>query len=65
MLIKIINDIRVNSDSGKISVLVLLELSAAFDAVDQERLENWVGLSGMVLKVILRRERLLCEYRRA
>ena len=53
-LIKIINDIRLNSDSGKISVLVLLDLSAAFDTVDHnillERLENWVGLSGMVLK---------------
>ncbi len=53
-LIKIINDIRFNSDSGKISVLVLLDLSAAFDTVDHnillERLENWVGLSGMALK---------------
>ncbi len=53
-LIKIINDIRFNSDSGKISVMVLLDLSAAFDTVDHniliERLENWVGLSGMALK---------------
>ncbi len=55
-LIKIINDIRFNSDSGKISVLVLIDLSAAaaFDTVDHnillERLENWVGLSGMALK---------------
>ncbi len=53
-LIKIINDIRFNSDSGKISVLVLLDLSAAFDTFDHnillERLENWVGLSGMTLK---------------
>ncbi len=70
--LEIINDIRFNSDSGKISVLVLLDLSAAFDTVDHnillERLENWVRLSGMALKwcqVILRRERLLCEYRRA
>ncbi len=53
-LIKIINDIHFNSDSGKISVLVLLDLSAAFDTVDHnillERLENWVGLPGMALK---------------
>ncbi len=33
-LIKIINYIRLNSDSGKISVQVLLDLSAAFDTVD-------------------------------
>ncbi len=33
VLIKIINDIHLNSDSGKISVLVLLDLSAAFDTV--------------------------------
>ncbi len=50
-LIKIINDIRFNSDSGIISVLVLLDVSAVFDTVDHniliERLENWVGLSGM------------------
>ncbi len=49
-LIKIINDIRFNSDSGKISVLVLLDLSAAFDTVDHnillERLEKWVGFLG-------------------
>ncbi len=54
VLIKIIHYICLNSDSGKISVLVLLDLSAAFDTVDhsilQQRLENWVGLSGMVHK---------------
>ncbi len=53
-LIKIINDIHFNSDTGKISVLVLLDLSAVFDTVDHnillQRLENWVGRSGMVHK---------------
>ena len=52
-LIKVLNDIRLNTDSGKVSVLVLLDLSAAFDTVDHniliDRLENWVGLSGTVL----------------
>ncbi|KAI2652477.1 RNA-directed DNA polymerase from mobile element jockey [Labeo rohita] len=52
-LIRIINDIYLNSDSSKLSVLVLLDLSAAFNTVDHnillERLENWVWLSGMAL----------------
>ena len=33
-LVKVLNDIHSNTDSGKISVLVLLDLSAAFDTVD-------------------------------
>ena len=52
-LVKVVNDQRTNTDSKNLSVLVLLDLSAAFDTVDQEilihRLEHWVGLSGMVL----------------
>jgi len=63
MLIKIINGIHLNTDSGKLSVLVLLNHSAAFDTVDHnillDRLENWVGLSGIVLKWF----RSFCEYR--
>ncbi len=70
-LIKIINYIRFNSDSGKISVLVLLDLSAAFDTVDHNILREtgklgrafWDGTQ--MVQAILRRERLLCEYRRA
>lgn len=52
-LVKVFNDIHLNTDSGRTSVLVLLDLSAAFDTVDHnillDRLENWVGLSGSVL----------------
>ena len=51
---KVLNDIKLNSDSKNLSVLVLLDLTAAFDTVDHNillnRLENWVGLSGMVLQ---------------
>ena len=46
-LIKVLNDIRLNTDSQRASVLVLLDLSAAFDTVDHaillHRLEHWVG----------------------
>ena len=52
-LIKVVNDIRLNTDSGKTSILMLLDLSAAFNTVDHtillDRLENWAGLSGTVL----------------
>ena len=52
-LVKVLNDIHLNIDSGNISVLVLLDLSAAFDTVDHnillDRLKNWVGLSGTAL----------------
>lgn len=52
-LTKVLNDIHLNSDASKASVLVLLHLSAAFDTVDHNillnRLEKWVGLSGSVL----------------
>ncbi len=52
-LVKVFNEIHLNTDSGRTSVLVLLDLSAAFDTVDHnillDRLENWVGLYGTVL----------------
>uniref|UniRef100_A0A3Q3LKF2 Reverse transcriptase domain-containing protein n=1 Tax=Mastacembelus armatus TaxID=205130 RepID=A0A3Q3LKF2_9TELE len=53
-LIKVTNDIRLNTDAGRVSVLVLLDLSAAFDTVDHvillQRLEDWIGISGTALK---------------
>ena len=52
-LIKVTNDICLNTDAGKASILVLLDLSAAFDTVNHgillHRLKNWVGISGTVL----------------
>jgi len=52
-LVKVLNNIRLNTDSVYVSVLVLLDLSAAFDTVDHRmllhRLEKRVGLSGAVL----------------
>uniref|UniRef100_A0A3Q3N5J5 Reverse transcriptase domain-containing protein n=1 Tax=Mastacembelus armatus TaxID=205130 RepID=A0A3Q3N5J5_9TELE len=52
-LIKILNDLHLNNDESKTSVLVLLDLSAAFDTVDHDvlldRLEAWMGVTGSVL----------------
>ena len=51
-LLKILNDIRCNADTRKVTVLVLLDLSAAFDTVDHHillnRLRTLIGLSGTV-----------------
>ena len=35
-LVKILSDIHLNTDSGKCSVLVSLDLSAVFDTVDHD-----------------------------
>ncbi len=52
-LLKVVNDLRLNTDKGNASVLILLDLSAAFDTVDNciliDRLEKLIGLSGKVL----------------
>lgn len=44
---KVINAIRLNPDLGEITVLVLLDLSAASDTVDQ-RMGNCVEHSGVL-----------------
>ena len=52
-LLKIQDDILLAFENQKLSALVLLDLSAAFDTIDHSillhRLESWFGLSGTVL----------------
>ena len=49
-LLRVQNDILRSADLGKVSLLVLLDLSAAFDTIDHqvlfERLESNLGISG-------------------
>uniref|UniRef100_A0A8C6VWY4 Reverse transcriptase domain-containing protein n=1 Tax=Nothobranchius furzeri TaxID=105023 RepID=A0A8C6VWY4_NOTFU len=53
-LLRVSNDLLTHIDARDCSVLVLLDLTAAFDTVDHhlllERLSDWVGLSGSALK---------------
>ena len=53
-LLRVQNDLLLATDSGSSAILVLLDLSAAFDTVDHglllTRLEQVVGVKGMVLE---------------
>ena len=53
-LLKVQNYLLGNLDEGKTTVLVLLDLSAAFDTLDHSGvislLENWYGISGNALR---------------
>ena len=52
-LLRVFNDLMVTIDSGNPAMLVLLDLTAAFDTVDHgillARLEKWVGITGSAL----------------
>uniref|UniRef100_A0A3B5Q121 Reverse transcriptase domain-containing protein n=1 Tax=Xiphophorus maculatus TaxID=8083 RepID=A0A3B5Q121_XIPMA len=52
-LLRVFNDILLATDAGDPVILVLLDLTAAFDTVDHDvllsRLEHYVGLKGTVL----------------
>uniref|UniRef100_A0A1A8CGX9 Reverse transcriptase domain-containing protein n=1 Tax=Nothobranchius kadleci TaxID=1051664 RepID=A0A1A8CGX9_NOTKA len=53
-LVRVINDLFVAADQGSVSLLVLLDLTAAFDTVDHDillhRLQTKVGLTGTVFQ---------------
>ncbi len=68
-LVKITNDLLLASDKGCISLLVLLDLSAAFDTIDHDilidRLQNYTGIQGQALRWFLPVRSLpLCLFKR-
>ena len=54
LLLKAVNDLLVSCDNGLPSVIMLLDLSAAFDTVDQQKLlsilKEEIGIEGTALK---------------
>lgn len=59
------NYLLVSSDSGVLTILVLLDLSAAFDtmchSILTERLETWLGISGHSQFVVLSNVKQVCH----
>lgn len=55
-LLKVLNDLLLAVDAGKSVILVLLDLSAAFDTIDHfillKRLEQYVGISETALNCL-------------
>ena len=53
-LLKVTNDLLLTTDTGDCALLILLELSSAFDTVDHSillyRLEKWVGIRDTALE---------------
>jgi hypothetical protein len=53
-LLRLMNDLLCSADCGDLVLLVLLDLSAAFDVIDHDlllsRLQNEVGISGVALQ---------------
>ena len=47
-LIRVVNDVKISTDNHEVSILVLLDLSAAFDTVDHEILD--VSYLSQILK---------------
>jgi len=52
-LLKVTNDILLSSDSGSLSILILLDLTAAFDTINHSilitRLQSLIGITGTAL----------------
>ena len=55
-LLEVHNAITLNMDTGKVTALTLLDLSAAFDVIDYsvllDRLSDWYVLSGTATTLI-------------
>jgi hypothetical protein len=54
LLLKVVNDLLISCDNNMPCILMLLDLSAAFDTVDQDKLltilQNEIGIEGTALK---------------